>query len=468
MLLLQNRATISSHQLYNEPQKMDFSNSTKTRDEVASIIEQKILDDSHFVVNSTGGREVLSTVVTAAGLPFFAQTQNIGIGFSQLKDSVIQRGTTYAKNTLASRRGYVAENFIAESYNLDAKIKKSDDYAYVPESNKDASPDIVYDYDSKEASLKFYKDSEQSAKAQTNPKYENQTRVIPEDQVDEAKEFLEKLAKKNEMKGRDEASQLQRQTAEKIDSKIKGRDGVESTGLTKKQSDELAEAFTVDENGNTIVDESKIDKVLKETGIETKVRRAKLMNELKGIGIAAAIGFGVGITITAVMELASSGIEAANFDRIMTNSFFAGVESGVLSIASYGINKLTSNVLNSSFGVNLLTDFGYTLNFAAAGLISIAVFSTYQFIKMKLAGVDTGKALSVVGRQAMFSLSVLAVSVIAQGIYGGAAGIIVSTSFGLIYMAYNVAETVHQRKMAERIREYTIEQYRPLLLGGVI
>ena len=468
MLLLQNRATISSHQLYNEPQKMDFSNSTKTRDEVASIIEQKILEDSHFVVISTGGREVLSTVVTAAGLPFFAQTQNIGIGFSQLKDSVIQRGTTYAKNTLASRRGYVAENFIAESYNLDAKIKKSDDYAYVPESNKDASPDIVYDYDSKEASLKFYKDSEQSAKAQTNPKYENQTRVIPEDQVDEAKEFLEKLAKKNEMKGRDEASQLQRQTAEKIDSKIKGRDGVESTELTKKQSDELAEAFTVDENGNTIVDESKIDKVLKETGIETKVRRAKLMNELKGIGIAAAIGFGVGITITAVMELASSGIEAANFDRIMTNSFFAGVESGVLSIASYGINKLTSNVLNSSFGVNLLTDFGYTLNFAAAGLISIAVFSTYQFIKMKLAGVDTGKALSVVGRQAMFSLSVLAVSVIAQGIYGGAAGIIVSTSIGLIYMAYNVAETVHQRKMAERIREYTIEQYRPLLLGGVI
>ena len=468
MLLLQNRATISSHQLYNESQKMDFSNSIKTRDEVASIIEQKILGDSHFVVNSTGGREVLSTVVTAAGLPFFAQTQNIGIGFSQLKDSVIQRGTTYAKNTLASRRGYVAENFIAESYNLDAKIKKSDDYAYVPESNKDASPDIVYDYDSKEASLKFYKDSEQSAKAQTNPKYENQTRVIPEDQVDEAKEFLDKLAKKNEMKGRDEASQLQRQTAEKIDSKIKGRDGVESTELTKKQSDELAEAFTVDENGNTIVDESKIDKVLKETGIETKVRRAKLMNELKGIGIAAAIGFGVGITITAVMELASSGIEAANFDRIMTNSFFAGVESGVLSIASYGINKLTSNVLNSSFGVNLLTDFGYTLNFAAAGLISIAVFSTYQFIKMKLAGVDTGKALSVVGRQAMFSLSVLAVSVIAQGIYGGAAGIIVSTSIGLIYMAYNVAETVHQRKMAERIREYTIEQYRPLLLGGVI
>lgn len=468
MLLLQNRATISSHQLYNEPKKMEFSNSTEARDEVTAIIEQKVIADSHISVNSTGGKEVLSSVVTAASLPFFAQTQNICLGFSQLKESVIQRGTTYAKNTLASRRGYVAENFIAESYNLDAKIKKSDDHAYVPESNKDASPDIVYDYDSKEASLKYYKDYKQSAKAQTNPKYKDQTRVIPEDQVDEAKEFLEKLARKNEMKGRDEASQLQRQTAEKIDSKIQGRDGVESTELTKKQSDELAEAFTVDENGNTIVDESKIDKVLKETGIEAKVRRAKLMNELKGIGIATAIGFGVGITITAVMELASSGIEAANFDRIITNSFFAGVESGALSIASYGINKLTSNVLHSSFGVNLLTDFGYTVNFAAAGLISIAIFSTYQFVKMKINGVDTSKALSIVGRQAMFSLSVLAVSVIAQGVYGGPAGIIVSTTIGLIYMTYNVAETIHQRKVADRIREYTIEQYKPLLLGGVI
>lgn len=192
------------------------------------------------------------------------------------------------------------------------------------------------------------------------------------------------------------------------------------------------------------------------------------MNELKGIGIAAVIGFGVGITITAVTELASSGIEAANFDRIITNSFFAGVETGVLSMASYGINKLTSKVLSNFFGVSLLTDFGYTLNFAAAGLISIAVFSTYQFVKMKINGVDTSKALSVVGRQAMFSLSVLAVSVIAQGIYGGPAGIIVSTTIGIIYMAYNVSETVHQRKMAERIREYTIEQYKPLLFDGVI
>lgn len=468
MLLLQNRATISSHQLYNEPQKMDFSNSTKTRDEVTSIIEQKIIDDSHFVVNSTGGKEVLSTLVAATSLPFFAQTQNIGLGFSQLKESVIQRGTTYAKNTLASRRGYVAENFIAESYNLDARIKKSDDRAYVPESNADASPDIVYDYGNKKASLKYYKDYVESAKAQTNPKYEDQTRIVPDDQVKKAKEYLNDQADWNEKVGRDSAAEIKRKTAEKIDSQIKSEDGIESTKLSKKQADKMAEAFTKDKDGNVIVDEKKIDEVLKETGIEAKAHKAKLMNELKGIGIAAAIGFGVGITITAVMELASSGIEAANFDRIMTNSFFAGVESGVLSIASYGINKLTSNVLNSSFGVNLLTDFGYTLNFAAAGLISIAVFSTYQFIKMKLAGVDTGKALSVVGRQAMFSLSVLAVSVIAQGIYGGAAGIIVSTSIGLIYMAYNVAETVHQRKMAERIREYTIEQYRPLLLGGVI
>ncbi len=468
MLLLQNRTTISSHQLYNEPKRMDFSNSTKTRDEVTSIIEQKIIDDSHFVVNSTGGKEVLSTVVAATSLPFFAQTQNIGVGYAQLKESIIQRGTTYAKNTLASRRGYVAENFIAESYNLDARIKKSNDMAYVPESTADASPDIVYDHGRKKASLKYYKDFVESAKAQTNPKYEDQTRIVPDDQVTDAKKYLNDQADWNEKVGRDSAAEIKRKTAEKIDSQIKSEDGIESTKLSKKQADKMAEAFTKDKDGNVIVDEKKIDEVLKETGIEAKARRAKLMNELKGVGVAAAIGFGIGVTITVIMELASSGIESANFDRIISNSVAAGAESGVLSVASYGINKLTTNTLQSAFGVDLLTKFGSALNLAVTGLISIAVFSTYQFIKMKMNGVDTSKALSVVGRQAMFSLSVLAVSVIAQGIYGGPAGIIVSTTIGLIYMAYNVTETVHQRKMAERIREYTIEQYRPLLLGGVI
>ena len=59
------------------------------------------------------------------------------------------------------------------------------------------------------------------------------------------------------------------------------------------------------------------------------------------------------------------------------------------------------------------------------------------------------------------SLSVLAVSIVAQGVFGGTAGIIVATAAGIITVTYSITDAVHQRNFAERIRIYTIEQYTP-------
>ena len=57
--------------------------------------------------------------------------------------------------------------------------------------------------------------------------------------------------------------------------------------------------------------------------------------------------------------------------------------------------------------------------------------------------------------------SVLAVSIVAQGVFGGTAGIIVATAAGIITVTYSITDAVHQRNFAERIRIYTIEQYTP-------
>ncbi|MBO4897678.1 MAG: hypothetical protein J5590_05215 [Clostridia bacterium] len=467
MLLLQDRPIISAHQLYNECNRARIQNN-KTQKELTGIIEQSIISKIDEESYHTKEMSVLSTVSTAASMPFYAQTQNINAAFRQVRNSVIQRGIAHARNTLAQRRGYIAENHHAETLNLDATIKKIKNHepAYTPGSTQKASPDIVYGQ--KSAGVKYYKDAKSSGNAHTDPGYGDQIRIVPSDQEDDAKTNLLAEARKDELKGRYDAAKIKRQTAEKIDSVIRSEDGSKSTPLTKKQADKLSKAFSVDKEGNTVVDEKIIDEVYKEIGTEGKVNKAKFINELKGIGIAAAIGVGIGITITALVELASSGISAANIDKIITDSLTAGAESGILSVASYGINKLTTNVLQSAFKVNMLNNFGYTLNFAAAGLISIIVFSTYQFVKMKINGVETSIALKAVGRQAAFSLSVLAVSIIAQGVYGGVAGIIVSTTIGVIYIAYNVKTTLHNKRIAEKIREYTIEQYKPVLLEGLM
>ena len=89
-------------------------------------------------------------------------THDVNQAFSDLVANVSRRGMQYANNTVASRGGYMAENFVADSYNLDATIKRSDaPRATVPEENGLSSPDIQYG--DEQASLKFYKDAKSSA-----------------------------------------------------------------------------------------------------------------------------------------------------------------------------------------------------------------------------------------------------------------------------------------------------------------
>ena len=50
----------------------------------------------------------------------------------------------------------------------------------------------------------------------------------------------------------------------------------------------------------------------------------------------------------------------------------------------------------------------------------------------------------------------------AQGV-GLAAPQVVSVSAGIIIVTYSVVETVHQRKFADRLREYLIEKNKPII-----
>jgi hypothetical protein len=59
-------------------------------------------------------------------------------------------------------------------------------------------------------------------------------------------------------------------------------------------------------------------------------------------------------------------------------------------------------------------------------------------------------------------LSLLAVSIAAQGIWGGAAGIIVSVSVGIILITYTIATSVEQRCFAEKVRVCMIDASRPV------
>lgn len=188
-----------------------------------------------------------------------------------------------------------------------------------------------------------------------------------------------------------------------------------------------------------------------------------LINEIKGASISAAIGFGAAFTISAITELSRVGIVSVEMGEFIGHLIRAGIEGGAISTVIYGAGRLVSSLLQNH-GVDLLTKTGILVNFAAVGAVSIIMVTTYQFIKMIMNGAETSVACKEVGKQALFSISVLAVSIIAQGVYGGYAGLIVSTSVGLVVLTVGIINTTHQRKLETQIKEYAIEEYRPLLV----
>ena len=171
------------------------------------------------------------------------------------------------------------------------------------------------------------------------------------------------------------------------------------------------------------------------------------------------VGFGFGFTLSFVTELAKAGISSEKVSDAIFSSGQYGLEMGAVSLGTYGIGRGASYAMQRA-GVDLMTKTGALVNLTAVGVLSIAVISAYQCAKLHMHGDLNEETLSGIGRQGAFSLALLTASIAAQGIWGGPAGLIVSTSFGLLFMAKDAAALVQERKTEEKIRVYTIEQFK--------
>lgn len=194
-------------------------------------------------------------------------------------------------------------------------------------------------------------------------------------------------------------------------------------------------------------------------------KKRVLDNELRGLGTAVAIAAGIGLTVGFITTLARAGVSPESIKAAAVNGAKGSAEAGAMAAVGYSIGrtigeKATQTIL-SNIGVTATENIAKMVNMGVVGVLTISVFSIYQFAKLKMCGVATREALVQVGKQAVVSLSILALSIAAQGVYGGFAGIIVSTGAGLILVTYSIADSVHQRKFSEKIRVYTIEKYAP-------
>ena len=193
-----------------------------------------------------------------------------------------------------------------------------------------------------------------------------------------------------------------------------------------------------------------------------------IKNELFGVGAAIAIGFGVGFTVGFIAQLAQNNLSVESVRTATIAGIKSGATTAVIGGISYGLTRTIGEVATgvltnaiTNLGIEVTKNIGKMCSMGAIGMLSIVLFSTYQFIQLKRMGYDTKDALIRVGKQALFSLTVLFVSIVAQGIWGSHAGLIVSTSIGLIVVSYKTIQTVQNRLIYQKVQLYTINKCCP-------
>ena len=222
--------------------------------------------------------------------------QNMGVSHSVLKaDAYVGRVDDAIKQLekdinakqgtaekVGSLKGFIAEYFHADTFNIDAALKDSASRAKIEKSNAHASVDVSTNF-GKDYSMKYYRNADESAKQQAknviqayhdylrNPRttkapmtfeeyikkygysddmndlllsvYRNQYRVIPSDQLKEAQKKLRDwiaTESKKTTPNREAVLRNYEETLEKLRDRIEDGKGVASTPLTKEESEVIA------------------------------------------------------------------------------------------------------------------------------------------------------------------------------------------------------------------------------------
>lgn len=216
------------------------------------------------------------------------------------------------------------------------------------------------------------------------------------------------------------------------------------------------------EHGNNTANPTSGELIERELNLNKLNREQVLKNDMVGLGISAAIGFGTGFAISIIMELAMNGAFVKTKTKtLLKKSVFTGFETATISSVTYVVGRGASELLGCLDIPSLIAN---SIEIGTIGMLSAAIVSTYQYVKLRLNGVEKEDAFDVIGKQISISLLGVTTVSIATGIWGGPVGTLVSVGTSVIYIGANIAKNIHERKFNENLREYMVEQYKPIYI----
>ena len=200
-------------------------------------------------------------------------------------------------------KGFVAEEWHAGTFNIDALRKESEHRAWTLQDNGYGSVDVETNF-GKEYSLKYSntaKDAENMQAALNGdtrlPKYQGQERLIASEQVEEAKSWAHRRSLKD-IENRPDVSKSHMDTEEHLVGKISDGEGVESSDLSIKEAKRIAKEAKdggVDLEKRGYVKDPLLDEV-----------RINYVNQAMKAGLTAA-------TITAITQIVPELYKAVDY-----------------------------------------------------------------------------------------------------------------------------------------------------------
>lgn len=220
-------------------------------------------------------------------------------------------------------QGYMLEEWSAGTFNVNAAASGSSDFASTLHSNGKNSVDIQLD-SGKLYSAKSYATAEQTVKAQARldaeigkASYRGQGRLIPSDQLAEAKEVAHREALRNKPI-RSDVSEAYSETGSELIDKITNDKGVSSKDVTRENLDNIAEEskgqkFKAEEHGVTA---------------NSEITPRYMLKQAMSAGVSAA-------AISVALQLAPEIIKAVDF--LIKNG-----EIDIQQIKSMGIKGISA------------------------------------------------------------------------------------------------------------------------------
>ncbi len=194
-----------------------------------------------------------------------------------------------------------------------------------------------------------------------------------------------------------------------------------------------------------------------------------IKNEIIGISAAAAIGFGIGFSISVVTSLAVSGFNPDSIKIALITGTKMGVKSAMISTVGYTIGRIVTCAVQKvlqKLAISLTENLSKAVCAGITGSITIMAFAVIEFYHLRKDGKTVKDAVLCAMKHALLSFKSLCLVLYVGYIFSPVVGALLSLAMAGGTVARGIISTKKDLVIREKVMIMSIEYMKPSFIGG--